>query len=229
MPLVQHDDMIQALAPNRSDHPFDEWTLPGRAVRGDDLLDAYVLDSLPKLTAVDGIAIPYEESRCLFPREGLDNLLSRPFCCRVRSDVEVRNSATLVAENKKRVEDAKCRCGNSEEVDSHNVANVIGQEGPPPLRGWLGMPDSVEVDGGISHVVAEQRQLGLDARRSPKGILARHAPDQLAYLGINLRATGFPGSRLPSPVELEALFVPSNHCLWLDDQKRRLPFRPEKG
>ena len=40
VPLVQDDHVIQTFPPDRPDRPLDIWVLPGRAVRGQDLLDA---------------------------------------------------------------------------------------------------------------------------------------------------------------------------------------------
>ncbi len=37
MPLVEHDDVVEALTPDRADHPFDERILPGREVSADAL------------------------------------------------------------------------------------------------------------------------------------------------------------------------------------------------
>ena len=46
MPLIEHDDMIEHVAPDTADEPLAVWILPGTA-RGDlHLFDAQVLDAL---------------------------------------------------------------------------------------------------------------------------------------------------------------------------------------
>ena len=102
MTFVQYDDMPQALSPNRADQALDEWTLPGRTVGGDDLLDAHVFDALPELASVDGITIADEETRRLVPWERFNDLLASPFRCRMGRHVEVNNVTALVAKNDER-------------------------------------------------------------------------------------------------------------------------------
>jgi hypothetical protein len=40
MPLVEHDDVVEELAPNRIDYPLDKGILPGRVRCGENLGDA---------------------------------------------------------------------------------------------------------------------------------------------------------------------------------------------
>jgi hypothetical protein len=58
--FAKHDDMIETLAPNRADKPLRAGVLP-RAVRGrEDFLDPHALHSVPKLFAVDLVAVAQE-------------------------------------------------------------------------------------------------------------------------------------------------------------------------
>ena len=56
MSLVQHDHVIQALAPDRTDQAFDVWILPGRSRCRDDFFEAHALDATLEAVAVDSIA-----------------------------------------------------------------------------------------------------------------------------------------------------------------------------
>jgi hypothetical protein len=81
MPLVQHDDVVEELAPNRTDEALHEGILPGRVRCGENLGDADALHPSVKLAAVDAVSITEEKSRSFFLREGLDD------CCAVQAAV----------------------------------------------------------------------------------------------------------------------------------------------
>ena len=80
-------------------------------------------------------------------------------------------------------------------------------------------------DGGVDEVVTEKGELGLDPRRSPEWVVAAQAANEGADRGRNLGPARLAG--LPGPVVSEALPVPANHGLRLDDHEGGLPAGPE--
>ena len=58
-------------------------------------------------------------------------------------DSVVSNSTAVMAEHHQAKQDAKRRCRYREEVDRHNVGNMVIQEGLPRLRQWRVITDSV--------------------------------------------------------------------------------------
>jgi hypothetical protein len=74
--------------------------------------------------------------------------------------------------------------------------------------------------------VSEERQLGLDPRCTPRHVFAAHAPDELTNLGVDSRAPNV-ATRLPPPIELEALAVPADHGFRFHDHEAGAPVRPE--
>jgi len=58
------------------------------------------------------------------------------------------------------------------------------RRGRRPRRG----PVHVLGDGQLGDLVAEQGEFGLDAAAAPGGVFARHASDEVAKLGGELRA-----------------------------------------
>ncbi len=88
------------------------------------------------------------------------------------------------------------------------------------------MPAHVLHHRGLVHRVAKQRQLRLNPRRSPRGVLPRHTPNQAADHRVDSGATAL-ASRLPAPVQPEALAVPAKDGVWLDDHEARSPVSPE--
>src|SRR5258708_32078698 len=63
----------------------------------------------------------------------------------------------------------------------------------------------------------------MDARRAPEGTGEGHGTDELGDLRIDGRTTGSTASRLPVPERAEALPVPANHGLRLNDMERFAP------
>src|SRR2546428_13004699 len=66
----------------------------------------------------------------------------------------------------------------------------------------------------------------MDARRAPEGVGEGHGADELGDLQIDGRTTDSTASRLPVPERAEALPVPANHGLRLNDMERFAPPYP---
>src|SRR5450432_4798460 len=90
MCLAEDNDVVQALAPDRSDQPFGKAVLPGRGWRGRPVPDAHGAQSACDDAAIDPIPIADEVARSLIPRKCLRYLTSNPFgrgiCCDVDPD-----------------------------------------------------------------------------------------------------------------------------------------------
>jgi len=77
--FAKHDDVVQTLPPNRSDQSLRIGILPWRSRGRQDFADRHPSDSLPEDLAIDAIAIMEQVAWGRVPREGLGNLLCRPF------------------------------------------------------------------------------------------------------------------------------------------------------
>src|SRR5215469_9813930 len=122
--LVNHDHMVQTLAANRSDHPLDVGSLPGRARSREHLLDAQILDLLGEVRTEDSIAITQQILRNLLKREGLPNLLRGPLRRRMSGDVEMHDSSSVMRQNQEHVQYLEPQGGHREEVDGHHRLQV---------------------------------------------------------------------------------------------------------
>jgi hypothetical protein len=96
MPFVDDDDVIQALTPDAPDQPLDIRILPRPPGGDDDLFDPQMLYPLPKGSAIDAVPIAQEILKGLVPREGLHDLLSRPFRGGMLGDVEVDDTPSMM-------------------------------------------------------------------------------------------------------------------------------------
>ena len=101
MPLVEDDYMVETLTSNGADHPFDQWdSATGR--RGDkDLLHPETVDASVEVHSVDLVSIPYQGPRHRVPWKSIDHLLRRPFSRRMFGDIEMNDTATVVAKTMK--------------------------------------------------------------------------------------------------------------------------------
>ena len=117
MPLIQDDDVIEALSPDRSDEPFDEGILPWTSRCNHHFLEAHVSDSLLEGVAIDLVPVAKQILRREFPRERFHDLLGGPRRGRVRGDVEVQDTTAIVSKHEEDVEDLVAHGRHDEEVD----------------------------------------------------------------------------------------------------------------
>src|SRR5438876_8481894 len=86
--FAQDNEMVDALASDRSDQPFGEAVLPRRAW-GDGLVaDAHGAQSVRDGSTIDAIPIADQVARRLIPRECLGDLTRDPVGGRMRRDVD---------------------------------------------------------------------------------------------------------------------------------------------
>jgi hypothetical protein len=90
---------------------------------------------VPKWLTVDAIAVAEEVGQRRLVREGLDDLPSGPLGGGVLGDIEVHDPPAAVGKDDQDEEDPKPGRRDGEEVDRDQVADVVGEERPPGLRG----------------------------------------------------------------------------------------------
>jgi hypothetical protein len=200
--FVEHDDVVETVAPDRADQAFGERILPGSARCDDDLANAHALDPVLEISTVDGIAITEEVSGAGLVRERVDDLLSRPGGGGLVGDADVEEFSAIVTEYHEAEEQAKGQGRYDEEVDGRDVVTVGSQEGPPRRR---------RVTGGTALYLATVRAATL----CPQGGHARaSAPDIVG------RADERQADIIHTPFETEAQIV---QVLVAQDRKIRQP------
>src|SRR6202011_3678971 len=83
MILAQDNNVVQTLAPDRSDQPFGKAILPRRGWCSGLVPDPHGSQSACDDAAIDPIPIADEVARSLIPRKCLRYLTCNPFCCRL--------------------------------------------------------------------------------------------------------------------------------------------------
>ena len=106
--LSKHDDVVEALPPNRSDHPLNVCPLPCRAWSGQHLPNPEGFDLLHRLLTKDAVAVSKEEQRRCVPWKCLFELLNRPLGCGMGRHADVHDSPPLVCRWACRCPDSTC-------------------------------------------------------------------------------------------------------------------------
>ena len=137
VPLIEDDDVVEALSANRSVQSLTIRILPRRTGCRDDFFDAHRPDAPDEIRAEDTVSVTKEISgRCIVGR-GFAHLLGSPTGRKRGSDIGVQNATPVVGHDQENVEDAERRRWNHEEVDCDDVPDVVVQERPPALGGGL--------------------------------------------------------------------------------------------
>src|SRR6516165_10867741 len=98
MVLSQHDHMVQALPPDRSNHSLAVRILP-RTPRCDRyFLDIHSLYATTKFLPIDLVAIAQQVSRCRIVRKRFDHLVCRPKGRGMLGHIEVNHAAAVMSQ-----------------------------------------------------------------------------------------------------------------------------------
>src|ERR1700681_3703969 len=81
--FVEHDQVIEAFAPNRSDDALDVAVLPWRAWRGRMITDPHRTNAMGIGWAEGTVAVAKQMTRRFIPRKGVSNLSSDPLGGRI--------------------------------------------------------------------------------------------------------------------------------------------------
>src|SRR5476651_1345927 len=203
MCLAEDNDVVQALAPDRSDQPFGKAVLPGRGCRGRLVPDAHGAQSACDDAAIDLIPIADEVARSLIPRKCFRYLTCNPFCRRICCDVDPDQVSAVEPDDDEGIEQVETNSWNNEQVHGGNVRRVVTQEGSPSLAGRRPSFDHVLGDARLRDLKPELEQFAVDARRAPKRVFDAHLPDQCTEVRLDLRPPS-PRARLPTPITAKA-------------------------
>jgi hypothetical protein len=105
--------------------------------------------------------------------------------------------------------------------------HVVVQEGSPALRWRLAMAHQILADAGFAHIDAELEQFPVNARCSPKRILATQPTDPFADVFPNRRPPRSAATDFPQQTEAPA--VPSNDRVGCDEDQSRPPAAPHRA
>ena len=227
--LVQHDDVVEALAAQGPDEAFHVRILPRGPRRRLDFVDPHGLGSAREHDPVHRIAVAQEVARGSLPGERLHELLGRPLGRGGVGDVDVDDASPLVRQDHEDEQDLEHHRGHDEEVHGDEAPQVVVEKGPPSLRWRPSMADQVLGYRRLGDLEAQLLEFPVNPRRAPRGLAARHLSDERSDLRGDGRTAGPVPAALPGPEELEAGPLPANDGGGLDDGDGIRPAAPQAG
>jgi hypothetical protein len=229
VPFAENEDVIQTLAPDRTDEALGKRILPRAVRRGEDFVDPHALHSVPKLLAVDPVTVAQEIGRRGVAGEGVHDLLGGPVGGGVLGHVEVNDAAAMVGEHDEDEEDAEPSGGHGEEIDRDEVSEMIGQKRPAGLGGRGAPLREQPRDGAFGHIDAELQELAMDSWGTPDRVRGGHADDQGFDLGVDRRTTAGRPAGEPGPVRAKAAPLPPQDGVRGHDHEELSPPGPDAG
>src|SRR6266436_8736365 len=167
MPLAEDQDMIQALAPKRSDQTFSVWILPRRPRWRWAVANPHRPKSTREGLPVCAIIIAHQIGRRRVPRESLYDLLGQPLGSRIPSYRKPQQLSPSMAQNKKGKQTLEGQRWNHAEINCHNGLRVIAQECPPGLRWWSPMSHHVLGDRRLGNLEPKLQRFAMNSRSAP--------------------------------------------------------------
>ena len=216
---MEHDHMIETLAPNGANHPLHVGSLPRGSRRRQHFVDAHVSHLSSELIAEDSIAVAEQVPRELVEGKCLPQLLPRPLRGWVGGHIEVKNATTIVGQYQEHVKDLEAYGRHGEEIDGNQLLDVILQECAPGLRRRLAKAHHVFADAALPDVDAEFEKFTVDARCTPTGILSAHSADQSSDFTGDGWSSSLAPPDLPGPEEPKASAMPSKDRIGLNDSQ----------
>src|SRR5918992_4468000 len=131
MPLMEDDHMVQTLAANTPNQPLNKGVLPWTPWGDQDFFDPQVPHALLKGRSIYVITIAQQVSRDVAPRKRLQHLLGCPLCGGMLGDIDVHDTASLMAQDQQHKQHLVGRRRDGEEVEGHEVLPVIVQKRLP--------------------------------------------------------------------------------------------------
>lgn len=157
-------------------------------------------------------------------RECRGDLLGRPSARGPLRHRHVLDVTPVVAEDDEDEQVPQGDARDDEEVAGRRDAEVVSQEGHPVLAASrLAVAGHVALDGRLTDVVAEQGELGLNARRAPGRVLDGHPADQAHQRPGDRRPAHAARPGLAAPVGTPARAVPLEHSGRLDEEQALTP------
>ena len=131
MPLVEHPEIVETLAPNSSDAPLAGGMLPWRSRRSLHCFDPQLRDPRLHIRTGDAITISEQRTRRCIPGEGLNHRLGRPLDSGRFRDGAMDDAATLVRQDHEHNKTLGGHRRYGEKVTGHAVVNLGVHAGLP--------------------------------------------------------------------------------------------------
>ena len=130
--------MVQAISSYGADQAFGVRILPGTPGCGEYFFNMQRRDPQTNFISIDAIPISYEIARRIPIGEGLDDLLGGPDRGGMFGHIEMQHLPTTVFQHDEHEQHLHGQRRHGEEIDRHQLADMVVKERLPPLRGGRG-------------------------------------------------------------------------------------------
>ena len=183
MPVVDGDNVIEALAPERADDALGDSVGVRRAHRSQNRLDPDPSSACDEVPAIATVAVSDEEPWLLTPGGRLDHLPPDPGRDRVLRDVPVPDAAPAVVDHDEHVERAEGEGLHREQVSSPDAGRVVAQKRNSVTYAYVDesgsatpLPRLLEVDEYLDYITnGATLNLDLDLRAALEGLWSSSA------------------------------------------------------
>ena len=163
-------------------------------------------------------------------RGGFSQLLRDPGISRRSCDADMDDPSCLELDNEEGEERSKEEISHLQKVAGPDICRVIAQKGRPLLSSGLqgaNVPH-ILLNGPLAHVNVQFQAFTTNPFSAPESILRCYLSDQ----GDGFR--GYPllmrsGLRLALPDQAKKLTMPTQQCVWLNDEEGLLPGSNQPG
>jgi hypothetical protein len=219
MATVTDEHVIEAAAPNGSDHPLSERICLGRSGRRGEWTNTEATNAGAKRRSKHRVAVVDEESRDMPSIDGgLDETLGGPCGGRVLGNADVDQTTAFEGEHDEHVEHLKSGGDDGEEITGPGLVKVVAYERHPPLPASARQPRRPVLRhcAGRDNV-AELGQLTADHVLVPGCVVTPHAADEVAKIHVDRRTATGP-TRSTAPEQSPAGSVPPDDGLGPNDE-----------
>src|SRR5216684_3393047 len=133
MRLTENDDMIKALAADRTDQQIGKTILRRRGWGGRLVPYAHFSQSACDDGTIDAIPVSDYVLWGIIPRKSLGYLTRNPLRCRVCCDIDPDEFSAVKADDDEGIEQVEADGWDNQQIHGGNVRRVVTQEGSPFL------------------------------------------------------------------------------------------------
>ncbi len=230
MTFVERNHVIQEVAAAASDPALGNAILPGTANRCPDGGELHGFYGGIDLTAELRIMIENQILPPVIVGKRFPQLLRDPTTGWMLGDADVQNTAAIMADDEKAVQQPKGNRRHGEKVHRSDSLAMIPEKCLPALRGFGIARRSVDParDRALGNIESQLQEFAMNTRRAPSWILSNHAKNQLANIFADSLATqNCVSLRQELPIQPESCAVPGDHGSGSNDQQTAFPAGPQ--
>src|SRR2546425_154712 len=227
MSVAEHDHVTETLAPDASNESLRERILPRASWSRPYFSNAHSLNSFLEIVAIDSVSITNQITRHLLLRKCFDHLLCRPSRRRMLGDIKVNHSPSFMRQNNKHKQHTQPGCRYREEVDRHEIADMVVQKGSPSLGGASAPFRHESGNGTFGNLDSQLEQFPMDSGCAPAQIGFSHRFYEFASIDMESSSACMLVLGQLGPVMFEALPVPVQNRFGPDHHQGGLPVLPD--